>query len=286
MKKTVPDSSYTQADVDAMSILGLGKTERAIFFALTHAKSIQEIHADTKISRTGVKYSIQKLAERGLVEKTKGVGSRSRYVGITKERLASRFYTLADSLNASGRNKKTVRVRANLQSEFSIQIGLEEVLDAHEQIVSENKNERLYGIQPNKSWQTLQTKIPKEAFIRFNELIRSNHLIIDAILADNVYSLYKPFVAQNPERLAEMAESLGERMADYVLVNANFFDHGAELWIYKDTVFIINWQDEIGIRISNKDVRDLFKDMFDFIKAHGKKVDHNEMIRQIIGELH
>ncbi len=271
----------TPSDAANLDIFGFDKTENAIFLGLETAKSIQELHKITSISRSGIVYALEKLEKRDLVQKV-NYGKRFLYLAIPKDKLASKLYLTADILNSTGKNKKSVKVRATIQSDFAIHVGMEELVVAHERIVSLHKNQRLYAIQPNKSWQTLQRKMSKDQFVRFNEILRSNGLIIEAILADNAYALYKSYVQDDPEKLKEMASSLGNRMADYTLVGSGYFNHGAELWIYENNVFIINWEDEVGIEITNKDVTNLIKDMFDFIKAYGKKVDHNQMMRDIV----
>lgn len=73
-------------------------------------------------------------------------------------------------------------------------------------------------------------------------------------------------------------------MADYTVFPDNFFNHETEIWIFKTTTLIINWYEEVAIEITNAHMTKFFKDMFEFVKAGGRKLDHNKAIRELLSK--
>jgi hypothetical protein len=68
-------------------------------------------------------------------------------------------------------------------------------------------------------------------------------------------------------------------MADYTCFADDKFNHDAELWLFKNTSLLINWRDEVAIEITNRSMTAFLKDMFEFVKEGGQKIDHNLAVR-------
>ncbi len=147
-----------------------------------------------------------------------------------------------------------------------------------------NKDERIKAIQGIKSWAKLLEKLPASQLIRFNKLVIDNNLIIEGIIQASSYRIYGEMLRKEPAKLKETAESLVGRMADYVYVPDNFFDVTAEIWLFKSTALIINWDKEVAVEMTNPDIMFFLRDMFEFVKAGGTKIDHNEAMRQLLGD--
>ncbi len=268
---------------NSLEIFGLTKTEAVVLEVLDTAKSVQNIAKDSKISRTGINHTLKKLYNKGLITYTRH-GKRKSYVAMTPSQLSHKLQIAVDELNISGGTKKSARVKISKESEFTIYTGIKEIIPAHERIASLNKDQRLRAIQPNKSWMNLHKKLNPKQLIRFNEAIRDNKIIVDAVVQSNAYALYGEFFKHDPKTLKSIAESFTDRMADYTSISEKFFDYNAEIWIYKETVFIINWEEEVAIEITNTDIMHFMKDMYEIVKSKGSKIDHNQIMREILGE--
>lgn len=268
---------------NSLELLGLSESETAILETLGTAKSVQDIALDSKVSRTGVNHIIKKLAKKSLVTHIRH-GKRRLYIALSPSELSLKLQNALDDLSIHEGSAKSARVKTSKESEFIIYSGIKEIIPAHERIASLNKNERIRAIQPNKSWMNLHKKLTPKELVRFNNTIRENKLIIDAVLQDDAYKKYGEFFREDPAALKEIATSFTDRMADYTTVSSKFFNQNAEIWIYSKTFFIINWEEEVAIEINNPDIMGFMKDMYEIVKSKGSKIDHNQIMREITGD--
>jgi predicted transcriptional regulator len=263
-------------------LLDLTKLECSILEYLSEAMNIQQISSGIGFSRTGIKYSLNLLKEKGFIQRIK-YGKRYLYVSITKEEFSRKIQEVADELLLSAKSIKGVRVKTSQKDEFIIHIGTEEILPAYKRIASINKNERIKAIQHHRSWIELTNRITPEQLVDFNDNIIKNKIILDGMLNESAYKSYKKEIQQNPEKHKQNVASLKGRMADYTVFPDYFFNYDVEIWMFKNTTLIINWKEEIAIEIINTSITFFLKDMFEFVKMGGRKIDHNRMVEGLFG---
>ena len=268
----------------SISFLDLGETEIKILDSLSVAKNCSDVAKEIKIPRTTVSFVTKNLIRKGLVLSVRH-GKRSKYVALTEEQLRARLEQMLGEMKSTARERKGAQVRISKESQFTIHVGYKEVVDAYSRIAAKNKDTRIKAIQSNKSWNTIVEKLPPKELIQFNQSVIDNNLIIDGILEDNYYEMYREYLKKNPAIDAKAtAKSLTGRMADYTLVPKEYFDVYSEIWIFETTVIIINWNEEVAIEITNREMMSFLRDMFEFVKMGGRKVDHNAAMREILGE--
>ncbi len=272
--------NWTETTLD---ILGLNDTEKAILESLSIAKSVQDLALDTKLSRTGINHSLKKLYKKDLITTLRN-GKRKLYLAITFKELSLKLQRLQDTINVESTNKKGARIKTSKENEFIIHVGSKDIISMYERIMSLHKGERWKAIQPNKSWMNMHQKLTKRELIHINNAIRENDIIVDAIVQDNAYMLYHEFFKKDPEVLQEVAESFTGRSADYTSLPHSFFDYHTEIWFFERTFSIINWKEEVAIEITNSDIMNFMKDLFEIAKEKGVKVDHNQAMSEILGE--
>jgi len=102
------------------------------------------------------------------------------------------------------------------------------------------------------------------------------------MLNRSAYNAYKDEIKKDPEKHADMIKSLEGRMADYTVFSDEFFNYDSEIWIFKTTTLIINWNEEVAIEITNAKMTGFLKDMFEFLKEGGSKLDHNKAMRELL----
>ena len=262
-------------------IIGLSDTEKSILSVLSDAKNVQDISELTNISRTAINYCLTSLLRRGLVRVIHN-NKKKAYVGLTKNELIDKLQEAIDDVKFQHSGKKGARIKTTKENEFIIHVGTKEIIPAYARIASENKNERIRGIQHHKSYNELIDKITPHQLVEFNKTIIKNHLIMDGILNESAYQSYKREILTNPEKYKGSVESLEGRMADYTFFSDNVFNHDAELWLFKNTSLLINWHEEVAIEITNKSMTAFLKDMFEFVKKDGKKFDHNQTMKNVL----
>jgi len=264
-----------------LEILSLTNTQAKILGLLDVERMLVEIVRETHISRTGANYCLIQLMEKGLVYRKKQ-SKRYSYKALSSQELSEKLEAIALQLQIESGTSKSVKIRTSKESEFIIFRGIREIIPAYERITSLNKNERLRVIQPNKSWINLHKKLSPGQIIRVNNALRDNNIILEAILQKNAYALYEKFFHNDPEKIADIAKSFTGRMADYSLISQTIFDYHAELWIFKHTGLMINWEEEIALEITNENLVGFLRDLFEIAKASGIKVDHNGMMKEMI----
>lgn len=265
----------------SLQIFGLTDTETAILNALTEAKSVQQIAKDTRLSRTGINYTLQELLRKDFVI-AKKKGKRHVYTALSLEELAKKVKKTLDEIEIANQEKKGARVKISKRDEFIIHVGPKEIIPAYKRIAAENKNERIRAIQHHRSWLELINRITPKQLVEFNEAIKTNHIILDGMLNESAYQAYEKEIAENPEQNLEAVKSLEGRMADYTVFPDGHFDYDAEIWIFKTTALIINWKEGVAIEITNANMTGFLKDMFEYVKAGGRKLDHGKAIRSVL----
>jgi len=279
----------------SLKILGLTETEIEVLKSLSLAKSTQDIKRLTGLSRTGIKYVLEKLMEKEMVERVK-VGKRYIYMAISKKELSMKFRDMFDELNiemgagagvvtsvgAGAGGLTGARIKTSKENEFIIHVGAKEIIPAYQRIASINKGERIKAIQHHKSWMELSEKVSKEQLVEFNKSIVKNHLILDGMLNESAYDSYLQEIKKDPRKHKDTVESLSGRMADYTVFPNSVFNYSCELWLFKSTTLLINWHEEVAIEITNQSMTPFLRDMFEFVKAGGKKIDHNKVIRGVL----
>lgn len=269
----------------SLSFLGLSKKEILVLEGFREVRSHTEVAETTHIPRTTIAFIGKQLLQKGLLLPVKQ-GKRFNYISLTEEQLRNRLLQTLGEMRATANERKGAQIRISKESEFTIHVGLNEVIEAYSRIAAFNKDTRIKAIQSYKSWITIVEKLGPEGLIRFNKYVRDNNLIIDGILQDKQYDWYGEYLKEHPQsESVNTAESLGQRMADYTLVPSEFFNVYSEIWIFRSTVIIINWNDEVAIEVTNDQMMSFLRDMFEFVKMGGKKINHEEYLRDMISKI-
>lgn len=268
---------------NSLKILSLTETEIAILNVLTEAKSVQEIAKDTRLSRTGINYALKTLISKELVI-SKRKGKRHVYLTIPLDELAKKIKKTLDEIEIANAEKKGVKVKLTKKDEFIIHVGPKEIIPAYKRIAAENKNERIRAIQHHRSWLEIIKTITPKQLIEFNEAIKTNHIILDGMLNESAYKEYEKEIAEDPEQHLDVAKSLEGRMADYTVFPDDMFNQDAEIWIFRTTTLIINWKEVVAIEITNAAMTGFLKNMFEYVKAGGRKIDHGKAMRNVLSK--
>lgn len=265
-----------------MKILGLSETETAILETLTTTKSVQEISKESMLSRTGINYSLQNLINRGFI-KVSPKGKRQKYTSISSAELSKHIENALNEVENEVTDKTGVKIRT-AKNEFTIHVGAKEIIPAYKRIAFENKNERIRAIQHHRSWRELVEKITPKQLVDFNEAIKTNKLIIDGMLNVSAYKAYKEEIKGDSKKHKAAVKSLEGRMADYTVFPDNMFNFDTEIWIFKDTTLVINWKEEVAVEITNVNMTGFLRDMFEYVKAGNRKLNHQKALEESLKE--
>ncbi len=259
-----------------LHILGLDSKEVEILMLLRDPLSIQNAARKCKIPRTTIAFITNKLIGRGFIEKVM-IGKRYRYYSISEER----FNAILENISGSKKEYTPLETQTSSNKKVSYYRGLKSIIRLQADFLSSCKDERVYGIQPNKSWSSLHSKVDEEHVIYVNEIIHNNNLILGGIIEHDAYEHFKK-ANQNKRKFVKLAKSFGDRMADYVSAPPGFMTDQVEMWLIKDMVTFIDWREEIAIKINDVHIVHLIHDMFKLAKRQGRRIDHNQSIREVL----
>ncbi len=268
-------------DKKILKMLGLSDVSIELLRSMSTAKSLSHVAKETGIPRTSVAFTLKELLERKLVNQVK-FGKRYRYIALTQQQFVLELQNIIDEVTIATETKKGARIKTAKENEFIIHVGPKEIIPTFARIASLNKNERIKAIQHHRSYLDQIHKLTPEQFRSFNKSIIDNHLVVDGILNEGAYDSYEKEITSDPQRYKESTKTLEGRMADYTVFPNDRFNYDSEIWIFKDTTLIINWHEDVAIEIINKNMTGFMREMFEYVKAGGKKVDHNKMIREVL----
>lgn len=255
-----------------LHILGLEKKEQELLMLMEEPVSIKELSLKSPLPRTTIFFITNKLIERGLVEKVQ-LGKRFKYYSISAEKLKLMLRGALDVENG--------KVQFTSNRKISYFHGLKNIVQLQAEFLSSFSGERVYAIQPNKSWKSLHSKVDLERIIHVNQIIKSNELIVDAIIEHDAYLHFKTF-NKNKRKFVKFTKSFGDRMADYVSAPKGYLTDHVEMWIIQNTTLFIDWHEEVAIKIIDVHMTHFLLDMFKIAKEVGEKIDHNQAITKIL----
>ncbi len=267
-------------------LLGLSKKEYVILQVLEDAEilTVAELSRKTHIPRMTLYPIIKRLAKRSFLHLSKK--GHNTFIRTTNETERAAFeQTLRDLFKLERNDKTEVRV-GSLACE--ILTGRENIVKTYSSISQLSPFERVYAIQPNKSAVNVFKKMKLEKIAKVCQEIKDNKVIVDAILQDNSLGQWLKDLKMNkidPKEVIKTLDAFGGRMADTTYVPREYFDFDSEFWMYRDTLVIFNWKEEVVIKIRNSDIIGIFKHLYLLAKYAGRKADQNAMIQKYFSDI-
>lgn len=256
-------------------LLGLDSVELSILKKIEVGKFlISEISTMCNIPRTSLYYILPRLEQRGFIKKrreNKKILWSSEKSEDIQQKYTSIFF---QNKNITDKN---VQLDISKSSVLQLHQGNKQVIQVFDDIASMLPHSRFYGIQPEKSIMGAVTRNPISEIIKFNRVINAKSLIAEGIIHEKgTDTMVETLTRKEAE---ELLKSFSNRSADTVSLPGNFLnDNKSEIYLYEDKVAIVNWFEEFGVIIKNRDVFELIKSMFDSTKYMLKKYDQNEKI--------
>lgn len=263
-------------------LINLTKDEKKTLTCLTlGTKSMSDIARSTKIPRTTLYTTITSLLSRGLIYKNK----ISNQTHITlKDR--SELDTIIFNESSYAKNSVQENVIPTIQ-DYKIIYGLENTISMYQEMCSK-KNERIYTIQPTRSMLSAVKKISPEELIKLNEKVKKNHIIFDAIIHQNYMTTYMNNYLDKEgkdQTQKSLLESLQNRLSDTRIIDGQYLNVSSEIFLTSTQLYIFDWEHESCIKINNRNIISLLKEMFLLAKAHSKKIDYHKLIEESLGRI-
>ena len=269
-------------DMESAYILGLDQTEVRILSSIEDSRlTFSQISATTKIPRTSLYYTLPRLLDRKLVNKTKFNG-KICWQKSTNEEIKLNFQNALN--NISDQNTDSFTNTLSEDTSITFYHGAENVAKIFEEIVKSPAHSRWYGIQPGPSIMDLIPKVPIQNVVKFNKSVKRKHYIVEGIVHE--YYIDKMKDIMEPENFKALLESFGGRTADYAKLPPDYMSEiSSEIYLFDERFAIVNWKEEFAVIIKNADVFNLLREMFKSTKYLLHRYDQNEKVARKLVDL-
>jgi len=260
---------------EQIRLLGLSRKETNVLDALRAGKSTPLlISQHTKVSRPAIYEILVRLHKRGLI-KSKIVNGK-KYWSQAKDRdLEQELYETKKMLFDIGEGVEEVHGLSD--STVIVHRGNKAVKKLLDNIVREHKEQRLHAIQGDnvaKGWEHIYGA---EGIGEWNRDVKKNKLITEMIFPYGVFArqvkIYGKKWAENFEGRAAITHEIDE----------GYFQHGGQIFIFKNSLYLMAMNEEIIIEVRNSEIQKLILSMFRFIQDNSQKFDVNARLRKLLG---
>lgn len=262
---------------ETLKLLGLSEKEEKVLLALQNGLDTPLLLARvTKVSRTAVYAILQNLKKRGLAH-THIVNGKKHWSLTPEREIEETLYAAKRTLlkipagreELHGLSDATVIVHRGQESIHKV---LGDLLSAH-------KNERFYalvgdiaGVYWNKMFSLQETN-------RFNRTLKTNSIIAETIVQDGILE------RQTRELGVSWAKDFEGRITRVNSIDAEYFTHGGQIFIFKQSIYLMALGEELVIEIRNSEIQKMILSFFRFIQDNSQLIDANELLRNVIAEM-
>ncbi len=234
-----------------------------------------ELSRATKISRTAVYAILAQLTKRGLA--TSHITHGRKHWGVVEEREveAALYETKRALMNIPDGKQELYR-----QADTTIVLHRGEVAVKKliEEIFKEHKGERYQGLQGDRVFKAWRELLGANEINTVNRFIKENRLIGEAILSEG-YFLHG--AKQFGPSWAKDFEGRTYRMNE---VGREYFEHGAEMLLFKESLYLISMSEALIIEIKHSEIQKMILSFFRYIQDNSPVIDANEVLRGIIAQ--
>ncbi|OGI83876.1 hypothetical protein A2997_00440 [Candidatus Nomurabacteria bacterium RIFCSPLOWO2_01_FULL_36_10b] len=258
-----------------LKILGLSASENEILKALQKKPYSPSFLAEIiKLPRTTVTFLLNKLKERGLIEKSK-VGKRFFYKTVAKTELS---YILRKISNHLDPNAALFEITVGKrQSEIEIYKGKEKMKEAFHKVLKVNRGNRVYGLQGNKSIEKSLNKIEWDFIYKYHNTLKKKGIIMEGISGENSLKMFEGM--SNKQLKSHL-----ERLTVIYLAPDEFFDFDLDILVFQNIVMMINYDEETILLIKDSKIQETMQKIIAFMETHSRKIDLNTYLRDLINK--
>jgi hypothetical protein len=260
-----------------LEILGLSKKEEKVLVALRDGIDTPLLLARaTKVSRTAVYAILQNLKKRGLAHTH--IVSGKKHWSLTSEReIEEVLYSAKRALLKIPEGREEIHGLSD--STVVIHRGPESIRKVLGELLFAHKNERFYALIGDGAAEHWNTIFSLQETNRFNCALKKNNIIAETIIEDG-------FLERETRRLGvSWAKDFEGRTTRVNVIDAEYFAHGGQVWIFKQSIYLMALGEEIVIEIRNSEIQRMLLTFMKFMQDNSRVIDANELLRNVIVEM-
>jgi|GEM_PF-2493708 len=231
--------------------------EKVILQSLRQYDTPLKISQDTGISRSTTYFVLEKLKTRGLAKQVLE-GRKKKW--IRREEGSS------SQNDGEDKNKNTY-------PHVHVYSGEDGVHDFLKKIIGSDggRFKSLNGDRITTGW---AKNVGIDNIIEFNNHIEKNDLVSDLISSKNTLINHVKVWGD------QWTESFVNKPNEYHLLDTKYLEHGAQVFIRKDVVFLINIEKELVFEVKDKEIAKMITLLFDFVKDNTNKINIHDFLKK------
>jgi len=264
----------TKLSPQNIKLLGLSKSEVKVLDALRAGKNTPlEMTRESKVSRPAVYEILERLQKRGIVKSN--IKDGRRYWSQAKERdLEEEIFNTKKALFSF--EEGVEQIHGLSDSTVIVHRGGEAIRKLLKDLMKTHKEQRLYGIQGDTVVIGWNKVFGIERTNELNRMIKQNRLIVEGIVPKGWFERQTKLIGK------KWAEDFAGRAAISHEIGEEYFKHGGQIFIFKNSLYLMAMNEELVIEVRNSEIQKLILSMFRFIQDNSKKFDVNERLRRLI----
>ena len=259
--------------VPELTLLGLSKKEKQVFVCIEKGHSTPLlIHEATGISRTAIYHIVEILKKRGLVKGYIKEGKRLLRVATERE-LGDILYETKRELLHFSSGKEEIVVS---DSTVIVHRGHEAVKECLVYMFQTYKKERFIGIQGKNDIQAWTETFTVKFINSLNRLIKEHGQISEGLVPtgwlEHCYLTFGP----------EWVDDYMGRAGRMHYLDEKYFNHSADIYIFKKVMFLISVKDLLVVEIRHSDISTAVLDLIRFAMDTTRPINYAEIIRTMV----
>ncbi len=261
---------------EEIKLLGLSNKELRVLNALRAGKSTPlTMSVYARVRRPTVYQILPRLNKRGLIKSN--IQNGKKYWSQAKDGdLNKKLYETKKVLLNFEEGKE--EIFGLFDSTVVVYRGAITIRKLMKDIFKNHKNQKIYGIQSDTTTSGWNKIFGVEGTNEINRSIKKNGIIVECILPSGWF-----------ERQAKLfdkkwAKDFVGRSAVTHEIDEEYFQNAGQIFIFKNSLYLIAMKEEIIIEIKNSEIQKLILSMFHFIQDNSRKIDVNAILRELIKE--
>ena len=262
---------------EMLKLLGLSKKEQKVLIALQAGQDTPvKIAKSTDISRTAIYAILQNFKKRGLAQSR--ITSGKKHWRLAPEReLEETLYTAKRALLSIPEGREEVRGLSD--ATIIVHRGAEAIRKVLGELLFAHQNERFYALIGDFAGAYWNSLFSMQETNRFNRALKKNNIIAEMVVQEGVLE------RQARELGVSWAKEFEGRTARTNAIEAEYFQHASQVFIFKQSIHLMALGEELVIEIRNSEIQKMLLSFMKFIQDNSRVIDANELLRGIIAEM-
>jgi len=260
-----------------LKLLGLSKKEEKVLMALQNGADTPLLLARaTKVSRTAIYAILKNLKERGLADTH--IKNGKKYWSLTSEReIEEVLYATKRTLLKIPEGREEVHSLSD--ATVIIHRGPESIRKVLGELLFAHKHERFYALVGDGAAEYWNKMFSLQETNKFNRALKRNNIIAETIVQEGVLE------RQARELGVSWAKDFEGRTTRVNVIDSEYFAYGAQVWIFKQSIYLMALGEEIVIEIRNSEIQRMLLTFLKFMQDNSSSIDANELLRSVIAEM-